>query len=175
MSSCLVFIDKTLYGRTHESSRPLPLPLISGQLPKQLSKLRRWLGGTKRTHIEESSNLFLLFRAGAFDRCLLVETSREEEKVPCKRTWSPQTHLTFNNITTSSLQAMISQAVENVLSSANKFWPFGRLFDNCSIMIPSTILALRLPWTLLILMIRYDSQTVPHSRASHYSSDFLKI
>ena len=82
----------------------------------------------------------------------------------------PGAVLPLNNITTSSLQAMISQAVDNVLASANKPGQFGRLCDSSPRPIHSSI-----PSTLATLspfnLTDKASQFVQHSRASHNFPD----
>ena len=53
-----------LHILTHRSLRPLLLPLIRGKLPKQLSKLRRWLGGTRR----DANWIIVLFASFVLNR-----------------------------------------------------------------------------------------------------------
>ncbi len=106
------------------------------------------------------------------DACWLKH-SEKKRSYHAKGRGLPRPTLPLNNITTSSLQAMISQAVENVLASANKSWQFGRLCYISPLVIPSSI-----PNTSASLSPfnnnDKDYQNVSHSYASHNSSNYLK-
>ncbi len=109
-------------------------------LPKQLSKLRRWLGGTRRA-VKWTIVLFAPFvlnRGISIDACCLKHP--EKKKAFHSRGGGPPgAAIPFNNITISYLQAMISQTVDNVLASANTPRQFGRLCDSSPLSIHSSI------------------------------------
>jgi hypothetical protein len=81
-----------------------------------------------------------------------------------------QDTLPLNIIIVSSLLAMLSQAVDNVLSSASKHWQLGRLRDTSPLLIhystPSTLAAAN-----LFNEIDINSHSVSQSRASHEFND----
>ncbi len=135
------------YFLTHMSLRPPLLPLIRGKLPKQLSKVRRWFGGTRRA-VKWTIVLFAPFslNRGVFIDACWLEHPKTKNVFHSRGGGPPGAVIPLNNITISYLQAMISQAVDNVLASANKSRQFGRLCDSSPLsihsIIPSTLATL---------------------------------
>ena len=144
-----------LFSDSHESETPSN-PSNKRPTTEAAIQVSEVVGGRKKGRKYNNSPLcsFWSKPGHLIDVCWLQELEKKKA-FHSRGRGPPGTALPLKKITTFSLQAMISQAVVNVLSSANKPWHFGVCVTLACFRYTLIPLALWLPWALLILPTRF--------------------